>query len=286
VALARELANSVTAWLNVYARAESSVKIYIEANCKDVTDRIELSSGTRVADASDSVNLPGGIVYEDGARVPREPWRPPTAQEAESLIATELPRNMANAIAIVRLPGEFSNELGEAIRNVSTETLEADVLQPLRKICELGEPVHCHGFNANPANLKTLTINREINRFIGLHVDSWDGMELNARHLATNRICMNIGNSDRYFLFVPISLMDIVSLLAKEMGPDWQVPRRYTDIGRQFLARFPEVPTVRCRLTPGEAYIAPTENLVHDGSSLGQTEMDERFTIRGHIRPL
>jgi hypothetical protein len=52
------------------------------------------------------------------------------------------------------------------------------------------------------------------------------------------------------------------------------------------MERFPDMPTVRCRLGPGEAYIAPTENLVHDGSSIGQSEIDEQFTIRGHIRPL
>ena len=283
---ARELANSATAWLSVYAQAESSVKIYIAANCKGVADRIELSSGSRLAGGSDSVNLPNGVVYEDGARLPREPWRRLTAEEADRLTAAEMPHEAANAIAVVRLSRDFSDDRRSAIRNVSAETLEVDLLEPLRKVCELGEPLRYHGFNANPANLQTLTINREINRFIGLHVDDWDGMDLNARHLATNRICLNIGRSDRYLIFLPVSLMDMAGLLAKEMGPNWQTPRRYTEIGRQFMGRFPDVPVVRCRITPGEAYIAPTENLVHDGSSLGQSEIDEQFTIRGHIRPL
>jgi hypothetical protein len=264
----------------------SGVKIYIAPNCKEAANRIELSSGTRVADASETSDPMHGAAYEEGARLPREPWRPPTTQEAERLLASEPPRNMASAIAIVRLPGEFSDELREAIRNVSDETLEADLLKPLRKICELGEPVHCIGVNANPANLETVTINRDINRFIGLHVDSWDRMDLNSRHFATNRICLNIGKDARYFIFLPVLLAEIASLLTQEMGPDWQPSRRYTTIGRQFMERFPDVPAVRCWLAPGEAYIGPTENLVHDGSSLGQSEMDEQFTIRGHIRPL
>jgi hypothetical protein len=281
-----ELAISSTAWRGLYARANSGVTIYIAPSCKDAVSRIELSSGTRVADASESSGHNQAAAYEDGARLPREPWRSPTDKEAESLIAAEIPKNMANAIAILKLPRELTDDFCQAIRNTDNDTLATDLLRKLAKICELGKSVHCIGVNENRADLKTVTINRAINRFIGLHVDNWDRLELHALHLSTNRICINIGNSDRYFLFVPISLMDMAGLLTEDIGPHWQAPRRHTDLGRQFLARFPEVPTVRCRLAPGEAYIAPTENLMHDGSSLGQTETDEQYTIRGHIRPM
>ena len=278
--------NPTTGWLKLYAQTESGIKIHIGTNGKEIADRIELSSGTRVADASETSGDNEPAAYEEGARLPREPWRRPTVQEAEHLISTKRPRNMANTIAIVRLRVAFTDELRDSIRNVSAETLEADLLEPLRKICELGEPVHCIGASENPPNLKTLTINRDINRFNGLHVDNWDGMDLSSRHLATNRICINIGKGDRYILFLPFSLMEIAALLAKKIGPTWEPSRRYSLIGRQFMERFPDVPVIRCRLSPGEAYIAPTENLVHDGSSLGQSEIDETFTIRGHIRPL
>jgi hypothetical protein len=264
----------------------AGVKIYIAQNCKEVTARIELSSGTRVADASEISNPIHGDAYEEGARLPREPWRRPATEEAQRLIATEMPRNRANTVAIVSLPDELSDDSCAVIRNVNTETLEAELLRPLRTICEFGEPLHCIGASANRANLKTVTINRHSGRFNGLHVDNWDGRDLDSRHLSTNRICINIGRIERCFLFLPISLMEIAALLANEMGPCWQPPQRYSLIGRQFMERFPDVPVVRCRLAPGEAYIAPTENLVHDGSSIGQSEMDEQFTMRGYIRPL
>jgi hypothetical protein len=271
---------------SLYARANSGVTVYIAPNCKAAADRIELSSGTRVADASETSADNQAAAYEEGARLPREPWRSPTDKEIASLIDTEIPQNAANSIAIIKLPHELTDEFCAMIRNVDIETLETDLLQPLRTICELGEPLHCLGASANPPNLKTVTINRGTGRFNGLHVDNWEGLDINSRHLAANRICINISKSDRYFLFVPISLIDMARLLTGDMGPQSQMPRRYTEIGRQFLARFPEVPTVRCRIAPGEAYIAPTENLVHDGSSLGQSGTDEQFTIRGHIRPL
>ena len=282
----RKPANPFTAWLSLHARMDSSIKIHIAPSCKESANRIELSSGTRVADMRDTADLINGAAYEEGARLPREPWRRPTEDEAESLIVASAPSNMATSIAIVKLPGEFSNDVRDAIRSGNNESLEVNLLQPLRTICELGEPLHCIGPSKNPPNLKTVTINREIDRYNGLHVDNWDRVDLDSRHLATNRICVNVGREDRYLLFLPLSLMDVSVALSREIGPQWVAPRRYTLIGRQFMERFPDVPVVRCRIAPGEAYIAPTENLIHDGSTVGQSQMDEQFTLRGHIRPL
>ena len=276
-----------TVWLRLHARMDGRIKIYVAPSCKESVNRIELSSGTRLADMRETTDLVLGTAYEEGARLPRDPWRRPTAEEAESLIVAEVPRDMATTVAIVKLPGEFSDEVQQGIRSGSSESLEVNLLRPLRTICELGEPLHCIGPNKQPGNLKTVTINREIGRYISLHVDTWDRCDLDSLHLATNRICVNIGQDDRYFLFLPISLTAVARILAEEMGPDWEMPRgRYTVLARQFMERFPDVPVIRCRLAPGEAYIAPTENLVHDGSSVGQSDIDEQFTIRGHIRPL
>jgi hypothetical protein len=276
-------ADASPAWLGLHARMDGGIRIYVAANCNEPSERIELSSGTRQADIRETTHPVHGAAYEQGARLPRDPWRPPTREESESLIVAKPPSSMATTVAIVRLPDEVSNDLPQ-IGNA--EALEATLLQALRTICELDEPLHCVGPAQNPANLKTVTVNRDIGRYNGLHVDNWDPFRLDSRHLATNRICVNIGLGDRYFLFLPFSLMDIAKVLSEEMGPGWEMPRRYTMIGRQFMELFPEVPVIRCRLMPGEAYVAPTENLVHDGSSFGQTSTDEQFTIRGHIRVL
>jgi hypothetical protein len=264
---------------------DGGIKIYVAPSCKESGNRIELSSGTRFANMRETTDLIHGTAYEEGARLPREPWRRPTEEEYESLMMAEVPSNMASSVAIVKLPGEFSDDRRQAIRSRSAESYEANLLQPLRTICELGEPLHRLGLNQQPGNLKTATINRAIGRYIGLHVDTWDQRNLESVHLATNRICVNVGQNERYFLFLPISLTAIASVLSQVMGPDWEMSRRYTVLARQFMEQFPDMPAIRCRLAPGEAYIAPTENLVHDGSSVGQGDIDELFTLRGHIRP-
>jgi hypothetical protein len=274
-----------TAWLHLHTRMDGRIRIYVAPSCKESSNRIELSSGTRLAGMREITNLVHGTAYEEGARLPREPWRLATKEEYEGLVVAEAPSDMATSVAIVKLPGEFSDDRRQAIRSGNPESREINLFRPLRTICQLGEPLHCHGLNQQPGNLKTATINRDVGRYIGLHVDIWDRCKIDSLHLATNRICVNVGQDDRYFLFLPISLMAIASVLSRVIGPDWKVPRRHTDIARQFMEQFPDTPVIRCRLAPGEAYIAPTENLVHDGSSVGQSDIDELFTLRGHIRP-
>jgi len=274
-------ARDSTAWLNVLARTNDRIKVYIATSSKNSGGRIELSSGTRVA-----AHHAEFAVYETGARLPRDPWRRPTEEEAASLMVAEPPSDMATSVAIVKLPDELNNDLQKIRPSNNAETLATNLQHAFRKICELGHPLHCIGPSENPANLKTVTFNSETRRYNGLHVDNWDQIDLSSRHLATNRLCLNIGQDDRYFLFLPFSLIDIARVLSEEMGPDWKTPARLTVIGREFMEQFPEIPVVRCRVSAGEAYIAPTENLVHDGSSIGQRTIDRQFTIRGHIRPL
>jgi len=271
-----------TDWRALQARVASRVQIHIAPDCPRFPERIELSSGTRLANAHEMTILVGGFAYEQGSRLPREPWRRPTEEETASLIATELPRDMSTAVSIIKLPGEFSDSARDAIRTAENE----DFLAPLRATCDFGEPVHCIGTGENLPGLKTVTVNHERGEYIGMHVDTWDEYDVQSLHFATNRICINIGWNARYFLFLPYSVADVACLLAEELGLGWEIPARHTEIGRQFMARFPDVPVVRCLLAPGEAYIAPTENLFHDGSSLGQSHKDEVFTVRGRIRPI
>jgi hypothetical protein len=271
------------AWLRNQPLMGDRITIHFSLGCNDPANRITLSDGTRVASMPEISDQDDRPAYEQGAMLPREPWRPLTGKEAERLIVTEVPRNMATSVAIVKLPGDFSVAKRDDTTTGAREAFEANLVRALQTVCELAEPFHCIGSNKNPANLRTVTFNDRIGRYNGLHVDSWDQLDVNSLHVATNRACVNIGQSDRYFLFLPLSLMDIAAVLAQEMGPGWQMPRRHTMIGRKFMERFPEIPVVRCRLAPGEAYIAPTENLVHDASSAGQSAVDEQFTIRGHI---
>jgi hypothetical protein len=54
-------------------------------------------------------------------------------------------------------------------------------------------------------------------------------------------------------------------------------------IGAAFMSTFPDYPIVRLRLRPGEAYIAPTENVLHDGSSTGVRAINQYLSMRGRF---
>jgi hypothetical protein len=264
-------------WLDIDGRCERRVQIYLSPDCRGSEGRVELSSGTRAAAPEDGS-------YDADSRLPREPWRPPTQEEAARLLSPTPPRDIGRSVYIVRLPDPFGGARGDSVRSDDEAALERQVLGALDRICAISGPPTCIGLTRNPPNLKTTTIDRSIDQHIGLHVDSWDDLDLDRRDRSANRVSVNLGAGDRYFLFLPVSVMEMARIMAQEIGAR-QVPRRdVTLLGQLFMQRFPEVPVARCRIAPGAAYIAPTENLVHDGSSEGQRHADEHFTVLGHIR--
>ena len=239
--------------------------------------RVQASAGTRPVTSNEIVELR----YESEARLPQEPWRLLTPGERAALVVERPPQDMAKTVSIVKIPGAFSADVWRSFEPVEGSEVPNEIVAPLESICTLDEPLHWIGPNSNPSGLKTVTVGNDGKRYIGLHFDSWDNLEVERRQESTNRICINIGASDRYFLFLPFSLKEMGHILSK-LHQDFH----HWSLGEHFMERFPDVPAIRCRLAPGEAYIAPTENLIHDGSSEGQQQLDEQFTVRGYIRPL
>jgi hypothetical protein len=110
-----------------------------------------------------------------------------------------------------------------------------------------------------------------------LHVDQWDYRLLDERQCSRWRVAINIGASPRWFLFIPRTLEEIAAGCDPKSDPNV--------VAREFLARSPQVGVVRVRIDPGEAYLAPTENLIHDASSLGNRVECRNLVFRGHFRP-
>ena len=50
---------------------------------------------------------------------------------------------------------------------------------------------------------------------------------------------------------------------------------------KAFFDLYPDHAIHRIRLAPGEAYIAPTDNLVHDGYTVGKRGIDVSFNVLG-----
>ncbi len=60
--------------------------------------------------------------------------------------------------------------------------------------------------------------------------------------------------------------------------------RNLESLVADFCALFPAYPVIKLRVGPDEAYVAPTESLIHDGNTEGGSRLDIDLMVRGHFR--
>jgi hypothetical protein len=124
-------------------------------------------------------------------------------------------------------------------------------------------PARFLGYTECAANQRTTTTDTRTTRRLGIHLDNFDRLPLERRHQSRRRIGLNLGPGPRYIL---LTTQDINELARRspliERDP-------HTDQVRRFVAQEGQLICVRIRLEPGEAYVAPTELIPHDGSTMG-----------------
>lgn len=257
--------------------------------------RLSLSSGTSLAD--DLIRSPHG--YRIDAVVPKPPWRELSPSE-ENLLHDTLPLP-GQWIKIIKCP-EYILRPFAFIKFLSAHCSSKEEIMQINRSVDFLHGVelvkrylaHGHtlpgsflegaGFDVIQPGLVTGTLDSETGRYVGLHVDTWYSAALADRPFSPTRICINLGCETRSFLFVNLPLSTMVAVLAKE---DYASPEKFNsrDLIKEFLANFPDYPVIRLKVAPGEAYLAHTENIIHDGSTGEQKHWDITLTIRGNFRP-
>jgi hypothetical protein len=134
------------------------------------------------------------------------------------------------------------------------------------------------GLSERPSGLRTSTFDVSTNRRLGLHLDSWDRTALHQRHTARVRLCVNLGRRSRSLLFLPYD----IGMVAAALEADGPLPPG-TNLGARFCAAFPDVPVFESVVAAGCAYLAPTDNLIHDGCSEASDEPDLTIAWLGLI---
>lgn len=211
--------------------------------------------------------------FERGAIVAAGPWRDVDLEELREIVAIADEWDQPRSVCIL----SFASDLDGIEPGAPVDVLARRWLEVIERQCELTDPVVCHGIARTPPGLANATINPATGKHLGLHVDDWDDLPPAQRHQSKNRISINLGPADRHLLFWPRSH----SLLHR--GSCLDLP--YWRLCRMALETCKTVPVVRCCLRPGEAYIAPTETLVHDGSTVGATMESAHITFRSDIAP-
>lgn len=248
---------------------------------------VQLSNGTRLAASADE----GPRRYRPGARIPREPWRPAEVadmaldfetgggwQQDRSILVAKLPavqRIAIERLGLASLPDAVANG-SQAVSRVGRKCLEiiADYFR-----CSPG--TRCHGIGINGPDMVTTSIDRNIDRIVGLHVDHWDQLPLTARPSAGNRLAINVGEATYYFLVLPATLEEMTRSLGIPCTDDVDL----NELPGRFMTAFPDRPLCRFEIAPGDVYVAPTDNVIHDGSTAGVTTPSRQIVFRGVIEP-
>ena len=280
-------------------------KIDFYAGSDEMATRIRLSSGTLRASDDGRIDQR----YGPNTFVPRKPWRQASAEEVALLHFDRCAGQSwrpSSDIAIIRVPepivAKFADMLEQhGIREIAKkETYTTIAKHPnwLENLARLGD--HLQGmtdgdlkqifFRMTDPDQLTITKNDfgvEVHRqlHVGLHVDHWDRLPLRHRNRARNRICINLGREPRYSLFFNLPMMDMFGAAGLRDPEDVITDFRGLYLGRRFMEACPDYPVIGLRLDPGEAYILPTDNLVHDASTEGNRFTDITLTYLGLFVP-
>ena len=230
--------------------------------------------------------------YRAGAFLPRGPARPASPEELSRIDAGSAPRGRNHTIGIVRVPPDLVGALrgawaGEGrIAPAALRTYPFDALpRALAPGWRVDGELLPLGFGHNPPGFQTVTFDGRAERFIGLHIDDLDALPLARRDESTSRVCVNLGREARYLLFINVAAPRMAQMVSGRADGGDALGLRATPLIHAFLEAFPGYPVVRLAVFPGEAYIAPTESMIHDGSTLGMTAEDQQVTLRGRFDP-
>jgi hypothetical protein len=245
---------------------------------RNLQGRIAYSSGLTYSSADRD---DGHAPYMPCAVVPALPWRDCSADTAPRVFEAGEAWSSGDCIGVVPV----GSRILELLRDAHAKQPSSDVsslfaaVRGLARFCVRSEGLAMLGFFDTPVGMVTSTVDARSDGSVrpGLHVDSYDGIEVGNRCARRNRLCVNLGFETRYFLFIDATFD---SLSAQVAGDAALTPLEVT---ARFLAQNPERRVIRLSIAPGEAYIAPTENIIHDATSLGKSKADVTFTLLGHF---
>jgi hypothetical protein len=271
-------------------------RIAFHGDPADLRDRIRLSTGTQPP--------PDGAGYVEDALVPKEPWRQPSSDELALLSLGEAAWRLSNDVAIVRIPDSLVAPFVEMLEQrglreaADPKTYETIATHPdwtvnLERLAAYlrragGEQLASIFFRIAEPDRRTLTkddFGRDGRKLVGLHLDSWDALPMRHRGRSRNRLCINFGREPRYSLFCNLSLMEMFHAIGLRDPEDIYKDFRGLYMGHRFMMAMPSYPIVRLRIDPGEAYILPTDNLLHDASTVGNRYSDITLTYLGMFTP-
>lgn len=259
-------------------------------------DRVFINCGVELAgDRFDK----GSIKYTESAYIPQNNWRLLTGEERDLLISSE-------SVPFSRsvLFGRVSEDIVELLSKLNLRGLDnyRSVLQAfadnpivvneiqkriiflLAAYAEELSNVMFHKIVFNPPRILTLTyyITDEHLNFVGLHIDRSTVFSFDSVEKSANRFCLNITEEPRIVYLVNLSLNQIRDLIFSHK--DYNFTEVTIDnAGKLFFELYPDYPVIKVIQKPFEYYIMPTDNVLHDGSTISRETHDINLVYLGEF---
>ncbi|MYE48570.1 MAG: hypothetical protein F4X96_03955 [Gammaproteobacteria bacterium] len=123
----------------------------------------------------------------------------------------------------------------------------------------------------------SITVDRESGLRLGLHLDSWDGLDVSSRWKSRNRIVVNRGPADRYVYLVPVPIEEMAESIASSEG------LHAGEVADAYIRNARQGPCLRMLQSANVAYVCCTERLVHDACVRAGGNRAESRHYLGHF---
>jgi len=146
------------------------------------------------------------------------------------------------------------------------------------------EKLYSYELIFKPSGQSSTAYDYSNNRSIGLHIDTHNVEALEGRAEGFQLLTINLGLEDRYFYFITYEVKDILDKLKSILLPEEiKEISSVKQLKDKFLQNFPMVPVYKLTTKPDQAYIAVTQNLIHDGGTNSQKQQDIALLIGGYF---
>ena len=140
-------------------------------------------------------------------------------------------------------------------------------------------------FSYENPKIETIAYSISDEQYLGLHIDNGQGKSLLKREDNPNRLSINLSSEPRYLLFVDKTIQGLINLIHLK-NPNFDIIGLQEDkLVYTFFSLYPDFPIYRIKLYPYEAYIAPTDFIIHDGSTIDKTNPDITMVFLGYFEP-
>ena len=249
-------------------------------------EQLKINSGV------EPIQFSGEVEYRENSYIPKKDWRNLNEKELQNLLTTNKNLPFFRAISIGNTPTRIKELVKRIELHKSNSLFEIDSLlkQNEKVVTELSDELELflktkssskrfkfHRITKGQPNRETTTfhsIDKKFIKFIGLHIDESKVFTPYTAHKSDNRISINISEESRYLFFVNLTLRQIADMVKDNR-------LNSSNIVESFFGEFPNYPIIRLEIKPFQYYIAPTDNLIHDGSTLNNKGFDITIVYTG-----